>query len=508
TCLWCHATRIQTDPASTDDVAIVGLGDNTFDAEVYQADSSKVSGTPFPLPYPHNSTRGGINAVSDFEFLMVVRDFDTLDLSPFVKTFPVHAHPGDQDPPNWWNTGMRPRVYMDGGVPADSTRAIMMFLSGDLGADGAAIANYEQKFEAIKTYVNSIPSPRFPATDDPSSPWHFDAAKAAEGRTYFHTLNLFADPDPEDPTNDPQPYANGSCASCHGVYDAAYALPYDPAGGTFGPMPSETKNLTQESRNLLVGIAGQIVPRNDIGTEPGRSDNLTAELRWAWSTMWWAYPDFNPDYTPPAAKDPLTEALDDYALPQTNDVLGLVLPKRVQGVCSWEQEIHGYAAPPLHGIWASSPYFHNGSVPTVRGVLDPLDPASRPRFWRRKLAAGIELPDGEREAGFSTSLADYDVANLGWQVETTGLDECGVPPLVACDPSQEALNTVIQAGFQLQGGVVWLGWQEPDPMSRADIERRKIYDTRLYGKSNQGHTFTSSLTDRQRDAIIEYLKTL
>ncbi|MEN0061655.1 MAG: hypothetical protein AAGA48_05860 [Myxococcota bacterium] len=40
----------------------------------------------------------------------------------------------------------------------------------------------------------------------------------------------------------------------------------------------------------------------------------------------------------------------------------------------------GYVAPPLDGIWATAPYFHNGSVPDLRGVLDP---AARPATWRR-----------------------------------------------------------------------------------------------------------------------------
>ena len=29
----------------------------------------------------------------------------------------------------------------------------------------------------------------------------------------------------------------------------------------------------------------------------------------------------------------------------------------------------GYVAPPLDGIWASAPYFHNGSVPSIELVL-------------------------------------------------------------------------------------------------------------------------------------------
>lgn len=41
----------------------------------------------------------------------------------------------------------------------------------------------------------------------------------------------------------------------------------------------------------------------------------------------------------------------------------------------------GYLAPDLSGIWASAPYLHNGSVPTLRALLVP---TSRPTRWRRK----------------------------------------------------------------------------------------------------------------------------
>jgi len=55
----------------------------------------------------------------------------------------------------------------------------------------------------------------------------------------------------------------------------------------------------------------------------------------------------------------------------------------------------GYVAPPLDGIWASAPYFHNGSVPTLWHVLNP---AARPTVWRR-------TPTG------------YDEARVGLEVE-------------------------------------------------------------------------------------------
>jgi len=40
------------------------------------------------------------------------------------------------------------------------------------------------------------------------------------------------------------------------------------------------------------------------------------------------------------------------------------------------------------------------------------------------------------------------------------------------------------------------------------IERRKIYDTTQLGRGNGGHPFGDELTEDERMAVIEYLKTL
>jgi endo-cleaving rubber dioxygenase len=37
---------------------------------------------------------------------------------------------------------------------------------------------------------------------------------------------------------------------------------------------------------------------------------------------------------------------------------------------------------------------------------------------------------------------------------------------------------------------------------------RKVYNVYMYGQGNGGHEFSSVLTDQERAAIIEYLKTL
>jgi mono/diheme cytochrome c family protein len=115
------------------------------------------------------------------------------------------------------------------------------------------------------------------------------------------------------------------------------------------------------------------------------------------------------------------------------------------------QTIQGYQAPPLDGVWATAPYLHNGSVPTIYHVLNS---KTRPKVFTRS---------------YRTEKEDYDAVKLGWKF------------------------TVVD--------------QPVDPKMPA-LERRKIYDTTQPGRGNGGHTFGDVLSDDERAAVIEYLKTL
>ncbi len=59
---------------------------------------------------------------------------------------------------------------------------------------------------------------------------------------------------------------------------------------------------------------------------------------------------------------------------------------------------NGYANVPLDGIWARSPYLHNGSVPTLADLLNP--PAERPKLFAR----GYDVYD-EHKVGFVSDTA-------------------------------------------------------------------------------------------------------
>jgi hypothetical protein len=110
----------------------------------------------------------------------------------------------------------------------------------------------------------------------------------------------------------------------------------------------------------------------------------------------------------------------------------------------------GYQAPPLDGVWATAPYLHNGSLPTLHDVLNS---KSRPKVFTRS---------------YDTDESAYDKVKVGWKVEVLKEVPKNLPP----------------------------------------HEARRIYDTTQPGRGNGGHTFGDDFTDGQRRAIIEYLKTL
>jgi len=107
----------------------------------------------------------------------------------------------------------------------------------------------------------------------------------------------------------------------------------------------------------------------------------------------------------------------------------------------------GYMPPPLDGIWATAPYLHNGSVPTIDLVLRS---RARPVRWRR-----------------------VDLDSRHFDEEAVGWPWVDVPVPTEGDPV--------------------------DPL---------VYDTTGWSRSNAGHPFGDHLTDVERRAVLEYLKTL
>ena len=105
----------------------------------------------------------------------------------------------------------------------------------------------------------------------------------------------------------------------------------------------------------------------------------------------------------------------------------------------------GYVNAPLDGAWLRAPYLHNGSVPTLRDLLNK--PEDRPKFFCR----GNEV---------------YDWKNLGY---------FSVPEVVD---------------------------------GRAVCRGTFLYKTETPGNGNGGHFYGTDLGDGDKEALLEFIKTL
>jgi len=179
------------------------------------------------------------------------------------------------------------------------------------------------------------------------------------------------------------------CADCHGTYDAA-----DPTRETYP--------------DRIVDIA-------EVGTDRVRFDALSPRERGELNASWFGH----------MGEDAAT--MKDRESPA------------------------GYVAPPLDGVWASAPYLHNGSVPTLWHLLHP---AARPAVWKR-------------------TATGYDRDRVGLEVEAFA-----------------AMPAAADGG------------------SLAPAERRRHFDTSKPGKRASGHDFPDVLDEDDKAAVLEYLKTL
>lgn len=149
------------------------------------------------------------------------------------------------------------------------------------------------------------------------------------------------------------------------------------------------------------------IPIDEIGTDRVRLDSLTYEMRKGYEEGWFSHHG------------------------------------EKKAVC----DPKGYVAQPLNGIWASAPYLHNGSVPTLWHLFHS---DQRPVVWKRT------------EDGYDSKRVGLEVAEMG---------------------------------------------DLPAEVTSAK-EKRTYFDSRLFGKSTEGHTFPDALSEEEKTAVMEYLKTI
>ncbi len=368
------------------------------------------------------------------------------------------------DTPNWWNMGHRPVKFADGVFPMDAPRVDMVFYTpffGLFGFAGGPVSEAGQEWmrengPMINTWVDSLKSPAYPLP--------VNTTLAEQGAVLFHELDLWSRPN----TVARPAEGNGSCSSCHGAYSPRYV--------------NDSRWLATPA---LEGMASYITPQRIIAADPVRLDTNNEMMQRAGAKNFFGYPQ--------------TYGTENDCGPQNQE--------RLRG----DREL-GYLAPPLYGVWASAPYMHNGSIPNVWEILKPSD---RKAIWRRK-SKTAPFGQSSQVMGYDTNMSTaYDSAKMGWKYDTIACKwrtwwNPSVTPYISCDPNDEYNDPLAQ---QILSGLfsnLIVTWNIlfPPTLTKAQMEDRKIYNTILFSQGNEGHEFNAVLTDAERTAIIEYLKTL
>lgn len=186
-----------------------------------------------------------------------------------------------------------------------------------------------------------------------------------------------------------------SCQKCHGVYEKGWDRP-------------EAKKLSKTKliENFKITYHKK-TPVIDVGTDPGRYLGMK---------------EFADDLN---------------RLQISQNIKTVIAPQK------------GYVPPPLEGIWARWPYFHNNAIPNLCALLSPQN--ERPMTY----VAGKAID----------KKTDFDQDCVGYP----------------------------------------LGDRAPAAWSK---NKDYLYNTKLEGLSNAGHTAGINLSKEQKSELIEFLKTL
>ncbi|MFT5576430.1 MAG: hypothetical protein ACI89D_001954, partial [Bermanella sp.] len=466
-CQGCHSAQVG-------DQFVIGAGGGMLDATVSSRDFAAF-GSAAGVAIDRAGLAGRVRGTNNAQFSNITALSGVSTQQQFQDVM-QNGTTGTGDTPAWWNVGRRPVKFVDAMFPGDAVRVDFALFTPLLTDKYDPFPYLTQEYE---TWVNDHvqDGDHYIITRKaPKYPMPIDTALASQGAILFHSKNLWAD---DNLVAEPAG-GNGSCASCHGAYSPRFVND-----------PSYLADPRME------GIASNVVAIDIIDTDRVRFDSYNPGTNEANSNTDVGYPETAPDS---AARTSLTEDQNK----QFEDCRVQNLPG-LQKDSSGAERPRGYTAPPLYGVWTTAPYLHNGSVPSVDALLNS---ASRPAIWRRVSKPTRADQQGQVVMGFDYDLARaYDQQNLGWKYDEL---ECGGDdflPVLDCTPIEQ--NNLDFFLSEFYGGLL-LGWNitNPPTLSNSDIEARKIYNTGMFSQSNSGHVFSDVLTDNERKAIIEYLKTL
>jgi hypothetical protein len=298
--------------------------------------------------------------------------------------------------------------------------------------------------------------PKWPSQIFPDDPlWKIDPARVSKGRAVYAEICAECHLGPvDDPAFDKQHPEKSFWSSTQWDAKAAVLDPVQKHVAGMGTDPAQANVLA--SRKVAIPGFLDIQPARDLGTLWGCSDlpaSSSTEMPFSIALMIvvdrtsrkWMDDHKVPDADRAALWGSRKNCPNNEREPQYRDA-------------PWEPI---YRARPLNGVWATAPYLHNGSVPSL--------------YWMLKPAA-------ERPRQFCMGSRDFDPQQVGFRVAAGEAPSCnkGETLFSATNPDGSAIPGNSVLGHSLEG--------TQGPGKKGVIGR--------------------TLTEDERYDLIEYLKTL
>jgi hypothetical protein len=162
----------------------------------------------------------------------------------------------------------------------------------------------------------------------------------------------------------------------------------------------------------------------------------------------------------------------------------------------------GYIARPHAAVWATPPFLHNGSVPTLYDLLSPsflpedrlAPPAEWPAQWRDSWKREREYEAAIRPKCFLVGDLEYDPVKVGYQVHP-------------CDPRSRPDNQYSGFNFETSRPGNSNEGHEFSDYDRRTLRKFSEEECRRLAKHSRDGILGCGLAHEERLALIEYLKT-
>ena len=314
-------------------------------------------------------------------------------------------------------------------------------------------------FEQNPKGFAGLKSPKWPSQVFPDDPaWKTDPARVARGRAIYAEICAECHRGPVDDAafDDQFPDKSFWSISTKGKWDKESEGKWISDGPVFDPVQKSVIGMGTDSaqaevlHSRMVAVPGflDMQPERDLGQVWGCQGMPAAstDMQFALALM--------------IAVDRTSRKwMDDHKLSEADREA--LWGKRTNCPNPVIQKTTHYRARPLNGVWATAPYLHNGSVPSL--------------YWMLRPAA-------ERPTQFCMGLRDFDPQQVGYRVVEGEKPSCKKGEILfsATNPDGSAIHGNSVLGHSLEGTP---GADKPGVIGRM-------------------------LTDEERYDLIEYLKTL